>query len=334
METIYGSVKRYETKEVKVNKSLTLAIIHQVAKKVYREALLKRMANNNNDAKAAFDGKNNISKTPIYIDDLQTYKVPDIVKIVWEETLYTIRKDVNKDLNIDKVLDPKIKALLQQRLALYNNKPELAFSNLADNPIWLNEAKGIAIKRVAITGVSNAVALHSKKDKNGKLILNDANAPIATSFVNTGNNHHVAIYKDAEGNLHENIVSFFEAVTRVNQGLSIIDTLYNAHEGWEFMFTMKQNEYFVFPNAATGFNPHEINLLDPNNNHLISPNLFRVQKIGEGDYTFRHHLESTISKNDKPLRTITWERISSSKNLVGIIKVRVNHVGIIEKIGE
>ena len=55
---------------------------------------------------------------------------------------------------------------------------------------------------------------------------------------------------DNEGNpvyeLDEVVVSFFEAVTRVNLGLPVIDKNYNKSEGWQFMFTMKQNEYFVY----------------------------------------------------------------------------------------
>jgi CRISPR-associated endonuclease Csn1 len=47
---------------------------------------------------------------------------------------------------------------------------------------------------------------------------------------------------------------------------------------------MKQNEYFVFPNEQTGFNPQEIDLMNPENYHLISPNLFRVQKIASKNY--------------------------------------------------
>ena len=93
-------------------------------------------------------------------------------------------------------------------------------------------------------------------DENGKQIPVD--------FVNTGNNHHVAIYRkpvldkkgqvtfDEDGNLmyelDEVVVSFFEAVTRANLGLPIIDKDYRKSEGWQFLFSMKQNEYFVFPN--------------------------------------------------------------------------------------
>ena len=116
-------------------------------------------------------------------------------------------------------------------------------------------------------------------------------------FVNTGNNH-VAIYKDANGDLQENVVTFYEAVTRANLGLPIIDREYRASEGWTFLFTMKQNEYFVFPNVNSGFNPELIDLMNPDNYSLISPNLFRVQKFTIKDYFFRHHLETTVENNN------------------------------------
>jgi CRISPR-associated endonuclease Csn1 len=89
--------------------------------------------------------------------------------------------------------------------------------------------------------------------------------------------------------LQENVVSFFEAVARRNAGIPIIDKEYKRSEGYEFLFSMKQNEYFVFPNEKTGFNPNKIDLLNPENYALISPNLFRVQKFAFKNYVFRHH---------------------------------------------
>ena len=50
-------------------------------------------------------------------------------------------------------------------------------------------------------------------------------------------------------------------------------------KGWRFLFTIKQNEYFVFPNEATGFIPSEVDLTDEANYGIISPNLYRVQKM-------------------------------------------------------
>ncbi len=332
LETVYGSIKQYKTADVKINASLNIETINKVAKKNVREALLKRLAQFDNDPKKAFTGKNTIDKNPIYIDQHQSYKVPDKVKIVWVETLYTIRKDITPELKIDKVVDHKIKTILESRLAEYKNDPKIAFSNLTENPIWLNKGKEISIKRVTITGINNAVSLRDKKDKNGDFILDENGKKIAVDFVNTGNNHHVAIYKDEAGNLQEKVVSFYEAVERVNQGLSIIDIHYNQEIGWQFQFTMKQNECFIFPNDKTGFNPQEIDLLNPANYHLISPNLFRVQKIATKDYTFRHHLETTIDiKNGT--KNITWKRLGIN-GIENIVKVRINHLGKIIKIGE
>lgn len=98
-------------------------------------------------------------------------------------------------MKIDKVVDKHIKTILEERLRKYGNDAKTAFSNLEKNPIWLNEEKGIQIKRVTITGISNAIALHDKKDKDGNLILDKEGNKQPVDFVSTGNNHHVAVYR-------------------------------------------------------------------------------------------------------------------------------------------
>ena len=238
------------------------------------------------------------------------------------------------NLNVDKVIDQHVRQILEARLAEYGNDPRKAFANLDENPIYLNKEKGITIKRVAITGVSNAVALHDKKDNQGQYILDAEGNRIPTDFVNTGSNHHVAIYQDAKGEWQEHVVSFYEATMRSNQELPVVDKEYNKDLGWTFLFTMKQNEYFVFPNDSTNFNPQNLDLTDPANYAAISPYLYRVQKLTQGDYWFRHHLETQTDSTKKELRDITWKRITSPKGLKGIVKVRINHLGEIVAVGE
>ncbi len=46
----------------------------------------------------------------------------------------------------------------------------------------------------------------------GNYLLDERGERIPVDFVSTGNNHHVAIYRDANGNLQERVVSFMEAV--------------------------------------------------------------------------------------------------------------------------
>jgi CRISPR-associated endonuclease Csn1 len=133
--------------------------------------------------------------------------------------------------------------------------------------------------------------------------------------------------------LVEQVVSFIEAVARVNQGQPPIARDFKSNEGWTLLFTMKPNEYFVFQNEETGFNPNDVDLMDPRNYALISPNLFRVQKLSSKDYSFRHHLETTVDDN-KSLLGKTWKRIRSVAGLEGIVKVRVNHLGQIVAVGE
>ena len=345
-ETVYGKINQYATKEEKIGSKFDLAKIKQVAKQSYREALLVRLAEFGGDPKKAFAGKNSPTKNPILLksegvtlSDTLTNVIPEKVKLVWKETDYTKRVEINSDnfkaeKNILKVIDVGIRHILLNRLRDYEGDPKKAFVNLDETPIWLNENKGIRIKRVTISGVNNAEALHHKKDHNGVFVLDAEGNKQATDFVSTGNNHHVAIYKDDKGKLQEEVVSFYEAVHRVNAGLPIIN---KEKEGLEFLFTMKQNEYFIFP--SDDFKPYEIDLLNPENAKQISPHLFRVQKISTKNYVFNHHQETeAVSgetlKNKKELSEISYNFIQTPANLVGIIKVRINHLGQIVKVGE
>lgn len=332
-ETIYGRIRQYATKEERVGSAFNAEKIATVANKRLREALAARLRQFNGDPKKAFTGQNSLEKKPIYLDAAHTVCVPPKVKTVTLEPTYTLRKEVNKDLNVEKVIDPHIRRILKERLKEYNNNAKEAFSNLEENPIWLNKERGIAIKRVTISGVSNAIALHDKHDHHGKKLLDSEGRPMPTDFVSTSNNHHVAIFRDAEGNLQEHIVSFFEATMRASQHLPVIERDYNKELGWQFLFTMKQNEYFVFPNEKTGFNPNETDLLDPKNYAEISRNLFRVQKLSSKYYVFRHHLETTVEEK-KELLGEKWKRITAINKLNNIVKVRVNHIGQIIAVGE
>ena len=338
-ETVYGRIQQYKTKEEKIGVKFDLEIIKTVANPTYRELLKNRLGSYNNDPKKAFTGANALAKNPIFVDLERTTVVPEKVKLVLLEDDFTIRKEVSPDLKIDKVIDAGIRRILEKRLADFNGNAKEAFSNLDKNPIWLNQDAGIAIKRVKISGVKNAEPLHYKKDHLGKFILDGKDKRIPADFVSTGSNHHVAIYCDEEGNLQDQVISYFETVERVNQGLSIIDKLYNREKGWKFLFSMKQNEYFVFP--SPDFDPAEIDLMHPANNKRISPHLFRVQKFSKlsygnayvREYVFRHHLETSV-EDKKELKDIAFKNIKSLSHLERIVKVRINHIGQVVKVGE
>ena len=202
------------------------------------------------DPKKAFTGKNSLEKTPVWIDEKRSYCVPEEVKLVTMKQVFTIKKAVDSNLKIDKVIDARVREILERRLEEYEGNAAKAFSNLEENPIWFNKEKGIAIKRVKISGISNGTAIRVKHDVAGELILDEHGKALGNDYVSTSNNHHIAFFTDAEGNLQEHVVSFYEATARAILGYPVIDRYYNKELGWKYSFSIKQNEFFVFPNAA------------------------------------------------------------------------------------
>ena len=350
LETVYGKrvIKSYEP--CKVDSSFDAATIATVADKRQRAALMRRLEQFGGDPKKAFTGKNSLAKNPVWIDDEHTICVPDKVDVVKYNTVYTIRKSVAPKLNVDKVLDPVIRDILRKRLDEYGGNDAKAFVNLDENPIWFDREHGIAIKTVTIdASLNNPIAIHSKHDHHGNKITHEDGTPIAADFVDSGSNHHVALFiapaldrsgnvkRDDDGNvvecIEEHIVPFFEAVERANQGLPIVDKNYNSHLGWKYLMTLQQNQYVVFPDIEHGFNPAEIDLTDPKNRDIISPHMFRVQALSSRYYTFRLHID-TSAVYDNRLRDYTWKRIRMPELLRDVIKVRLNQLGQIVAVGE
>ena len=333
-ETVYGKINWSRIKlSNTISKNEIQAIKDQRLKQLIENYIkihgsIKNAFSNENLTKPRFKNK--------HITEL-TINIPCYTQKIDIQKYFTDNKKSKsaRESAIESITDTRVREILNNRYLENQKDFKKAFSNLDENPIWLNKEKGISIKRTTITGISNAIALHDKKDKEGNLIFNQEGKTQPVDFVNTGNNHHVAIYKDENGNLQENVISFFTATERVSQGLPIIDKSYKNEDGWKFMFSMKQNEYFVFQNEKNGFNPLEIDLLNQENYQAISPNLFRVQKFGSllSGFWFRHHLETKIDTS-KELKGMTYKIIQSAKNLEYIVKVRVNHIGQIVSVGE
>lgn len=172
--------------------------------------------------------------------------------------------------------------------------------------------------------------MHSATDHLGDPIY-DGDEVRVKDYVQTRNNHHVALFLDEAGKVREVIVTFFDAVNRAMAKEPVIRKHLPDHPDWQFLFSLKSNEYFVFKNESTGFDPFAINLLDPANRGAISPNLYRVQKLSSKDYVFRHHLESTLTMD---ISDLTFKRINMLSKMLDAVKVRLDHLGNIVAVGE
>jgi len=302
--TFYGRKKKEVISFEKVDKSFTEEKISTVTNPKYRTALLHRLQEFGGDAKLAFTGKNSLEKNPIWLEKFHSAAVPLKVKCMTTKYIYTKRVAVNENLNIDKVLDEGVRAILKARLQAFNGKTKEAFANLEENPIWMNEEKGIAIKSVIVeTDLKDLTPLHRKEDGTAK------------DFVKPNCNNHADIYVDGQGELHDNVVSFFDAVK---------ENKLPVNENWRYFFSIKRNEYFVMP--GKDFNPLEIDLEDSQNKSLVAKHLFVVQKMSSGDYLLRLH-NDTSSGIVKELKDITSMRITSLSKFIGCVKVSIDKSG-------
>ena len=232
---------------------------------------------------------------------------------------------------VDSVVDHRIREILRARLIQYGGKPDKAFAE----PVL--DHQGNAIRSVrCTTGLSSTVPVR----------YNEAGEAIA--FVKPGNNHHVAIYEDENGNLQEHIVTFWHAVERKKYNIpTIITNCAAAWErvtedmpysfvkqlpksaSWKFKFYMQQNEMFIL-----GMEDEEYqDAMEHNNYALLSKYLYRVQKLSHNDYYFRHHLETTVDDDSKEAKQMGKMKRLSLKALTQLNPHKV-HISVIGQISE
>ncbi len=244
---------------------------------------------------------------------------------------YHIRKSVSSltDKQVDKIVDDNIKKIikeaktkeveLKKEMTALEKLKKKARTDLDDS--ILNEK---------INKIRNEInQLYTLKNKNGarvpikkvrirEEISNARPLNNNTQFVNPKNNHHVVIYKDNRNELKEIIVSFWDAVKRKKEGKPEIQ-LPEADENATILAVLQRDDMFLLGLSNKEYENNK------NNPTFLTTYLYRVQKISKGDYSFRHHLASTLD-NEKQL-----VRVTSIKKWIELnpIKVRVDNMGSI-----
>ncbi len=144
--------------------------------------------------------------------------------------------------------------------------------------------------------------------------------PSIKQYVNPRNNHHVVIYKDENNSLNAGITNFWNVVERVKQKDQIYK-LPEIHIGEaepkELVLTLQENDMFLLELSDDEFKDNI------ENNSFLSNYLYRVQKISDGDYSFRHHLASTVTNKNEEIRVTSMKRYQE----INPIKVKINLQG-------
>ncbi len=225
-ESVYGKIKTIEkNKPVKY----LFENPHLIFKPYIKAWVEQRLEKHENDVKKAIAS---LKKEPIYLDKEKT-KILEYGTCFSEE--YVIKYTVDTNFGkVDKVVDESVKHILQERLKKFDNKPKEAFKDVQQGEKSLKWYEDEGLERPILsvrcfTGLSAVVPL--KKDESGNDI----------GFVKPGNNHHIAIYSNKDGNKTEQVCTFWHAVERKKHSIPVI--IKNTDDVWNKIWEQPENTY-------------------------------------------------------------------------------------------
>jgi CRISPR-associated endonuclease Csn1 len=224
-ETVYGKIKVQSKREVALNKNFNQEWL--VVDRFLRTVIRERIQSANGDLSKAF-------KLPILMADGET-PVKKVEIYEWnEEAVVKYPLSSIKPKDVEFVVDPVVKQKLQAFFDAFPNEKE-AIKNIGTQPIWFNEEKRIPIRTVRLkTGLGKVVPQKQVSPDEAK------------GFVDSGNNHHLAVYEREDGSLFDVMVSFQEAFERKANGIPLY---LNEYEGGKLKWKFEQNDLFEIPNA-------------------------------------------------------------------------------------
>lgn len=213
---------------------------------------------------------------------------------------------------IAKIVDPTIRNILLNYLREHGvdtsdkfNVPQNIFQLDGKWQLFLPNKRGmqVPIRKVRIReNISNAVQLKGKINQQ----------------VNPRNNHHVLLYIDKEGEMKEEIVSFWDTVQRKARGENVYALPIG---GVEKVAVLEENDMFVI-----GLTDEQLRDYIDDTTYM-SRYIYRVQKLSSLYYVFRHHLASTLDNEKQECRIQSLKRFQE----LNPIKIRINNLGQIIK---
>lgn len=251
---------------------------------------------------------------------------------------YHIRKSVESlmtEKQLNKIVDVKIREIIikarKAEVQLYKEIEKLTKQIKTAKTDFEEEQlkKEIDIFKVKIKD------LYSLPNKNGERVpikkvrvseeMGNAQQlkPSIKQFVNPRNNHHIIIYKNEKDEVKDGITNFWNVVERKKQNDEIYKlpepTLGEAYPK-EMLLTFQENDMFILGLTNDEYRDNA------GNEAFLSRHLYRVQKISEGDFSFRHHLASTVLHKEEEVRIASMKKFQE----VNPIKVTVSIFGKIE----
>lgn len=332
-ESVYGKIRILEEK-----KPIKYAFENPdlIFKGYIKRLVEERLAQHDGNAKKAIAS---LKKKPIMIGKNHDVELTYATCYKDEYVIKYQLSSLEKMKDIEAIVDANIRQRVKMRVAQFGGKVKDALKDLENNPVYADDKCTIPIKSVrCFTGLKSSAVTPVKYDENG----------MAMGYVKPGNNHHIAIYSDREGNLQEHLVTFWTAVERKKYGVPVVikspadvwDSLTDREDlpesflstlpdvTWTFVESMQQNEMFII-----GMSDDEYNDAKRNNDvAALCPHLYRVQKLATKYYVFRLHIETSVDDkyNGEKNEMLSKEmgKLVSIRSLDSFIKNNLHKVKI------
>ena len=183
---------------------------------------------------------------------------------------YHIRKPIESlktEKHFEKIVDDSIKHLILKKI---NQLGGFEKGKIPKKTFFIIDENGVKQPQIFLPN-RNGLPVPIKKIRIKENIGGaEALKENVNQHVNPRNNHHVLIYKDCNGNLKEDVVTFWTVVERKRQGQEVFQL---PKAGKEMVTTLEINDLFLL-----GLSDEEINW-NKIDSKLLHTHLFRVQKI-------------------------------------------------------
>lgn len=211
------------------------------------------------------------------------------------------------------VVDPRLRELIAEYNQEITSKVKAKGS-----PLYLDAAEKQEVRSVRcyVDKPSVAKAIPIRFDERGRAI----------TFVQSGNNHHLALYRTPKGKLVGLIVTFWGAVDRARYGIPLVIT--HPREvmeqvlqrgdipesvlrslppsDWVFVESLQMNEMVII-----GLSDEELQrALEAQDYRKLSEHLYRVQKLSVGKYFIRYHLDTDVDEDNRSGRIPKFYQLS------------------------
>lgn len=175
--------------------------------------------------------------------------------------------------NVENILDPEVKAIVQGRLEKHDNNPKKAFTS--QTPLFHKDGK-TPIKRVRV--LQSKATL--KELEMTKLGIKNKEGQVF-KWMTLGNTHHVEIFKHRQtGKYKTRFVTALEAKSRAVKQKSVINTFFD--DSHEYCFSLHKNDMVTIVLGG-------------------KEQCYRVQKMraDDGRLTLRLHTAATIKNTSE-----------------------------------